>query len=477
MLKNHLSKQILSNLPFKSTLGQTDLADLLGEFICSTHSDSIFLLKGYAGTGKTSMIAALVATLDQLKIKSVLLAPTGRAAKVLASYVGKNAYTIHKKIYRQQATTDGMSRFSLDRNLHKDTFFLIDEASMLTNTGGDSAVFGSGRVLNDLYEYVSTGNNCRLIFIGDTAQLPPVGTLMSPALSASELECYGNEVLEVELTEVMRQTNESGILHHATALRKLIATNNCSSYFPIKTKGFDDVKRIDGSELIDLLSSCYDRYGEQNTLVITRSNKRANRFNQGIRSTILYREEQITTGDLLLIVKNNYFWLADEKEVDFIANGDTAEIIRINKREELYGFHFADVTLCFADYNDLEIDCKILLDALDAESPNLNYEDSQRLFYAVAEDYADIKSKKKRWEKIRNNPYFNALQVKFAYAATCHKAQGGQWDAVFIDHGYLLEDMLDTAFMRWLYTAFTRAKEELYLVNFNKEFFEASMEI
>ncbi|MFV0365159.1 MAG: ATP-dependent RecD-like DNA helicase [Mangrovibacterium sp.] len=472
MIKTHISNRILANLPFEATDGQLHLANSLGEFIGSTIDNNIFLIKGYAGTGKTSMVSALVKALDEFKIQSMLLAPTGRAAKVLSTYSGKNAYTIHKKIYRQQATTDGMSRFSLDRNLHKDTFFLVDEASMLANNGGDASIFGSGRVLDDLYQYVCMGNNCKLILIGDTAQLPPIGMEISPALDASELSMYGVDVHEVELTEVVRQDSQSGILYNATALRELIAVQYFfGEYFPIELDGFPDVKRISGGELIDLVSACYDKYGEQGTMVVTRSNKRANKFNQGIRATVLYKEEQITTGDLIMVVKNNYFWMADDEKVDFIANGDTAEIVRIGKREELYGFHFADVTLRFADYDGLEVDCKILLDALDIETASLSYEDNLRLFHAVAEDYADIKSKKKRWERIKANPHFNALQVKFAYAVTCHKAQGGQWDAVFIDHGYLLEEMLNVEFLRWLYTAFTRSVKELYLVNFNKEFF------
>lgn len=471
MLKTHLSNRILANLPFEPTSGQLDLAIALGDFITSPIDGNIFLLKGYAGTGKTSMISALVATLDEFKINSVLLAPTGRAAKVLSAYSGKNAYTIHKKIYRQQSTTDGTSRFSLDRNLLKNTFFLVDEASMLANNGGEASVFGSGRVLDDLYEFVNMGNNCKLILIGDTAQLPPVGMSISPALDASELGMYGVHVKEHELTEVVRQNQQSGILYNATALREFIADNQLfAGYFPIELEGFPDVYRISGGDLIESIATCYDRYGDQETMVVSRSNKRANKFNQGIRSTILYKEEQITSGDLIMVVKNNYFWLAEDEKVDFIANGDIAEIIRINKREELYGFHFADVSLRLLDY-DLEVDCKILLDTLDIETASLTYEDNLRLFHAVAEDYQDIRSKKERWEKIKANPHFNALQVKFAYAVTCHKAQGGQWDAVFVDHGYLLEEMLDVEFLRWLYTAFTRSVKELYLVNFNKEFF------
>lgn len=473
MLKLHLYDRLISNLPFEPTSGQNNLAQALAKFVTESAEDDIFLLKGYAGTGKTSLIAAFVATLDEFKIKSMLLAPTGRAAKVLSSYSQRSAYTIHKKIYRQQSTTDVESRFSLDKNLHKDTIFLVDEASMLANNSSDGSLFGTGRLLDDLYRYVSMGNNCRLILIGDTAQLPPVGMSVSPALDVHELQVYGGNVEEVELTQVVRQDKASGILFNATAIRERIAQEYFfGGYFPIALQKFKDIERLSGGELIETISQCYDRLGEQGAIVVTRSNKRANKFNQGIRSTILYREEQITNGDLIMIVKNNYFWLADNEKVDFIANGDTAQIVRINRRENLYGFNFADVSLRFPDYDDLEVDCKILLDTLDIESASLDYNENQRLFYNIAEDYADIKSKKKRWEKIRENPYFNALQVKFSYAVTCHKAQGGQWNTVFVDQGYVTPEMIDVEFLRWLYTAFTRATSKLYLVNFNKEFFE-----
>ena len=473
MLKNHIEGKLLQNLGFSPTSGQEMLAGKLAGFVGESSADSIFLLKGYAGTGKTSMLSALVKTLSDFKFQTVLLAPTGRAAKVLSSYTGRNAYTIHKRIYRQQSSTDGMGRFVLDKNLHKDCFFIVDEASMISNSVAEGSVFGSGRVLDDLYEYVYSGQNCRLILVGDTAQLPPVGMDISPALDAHELELYGAEVVEHELTDVVRQEQDSGILYNATNLREMIADDYLeAAYFPIETAGFPDVSRIGGADLIEQISSCYDRYGEQQTMVVTRSNKRANKFNQGIRSTILYKDAEITVGDLLMVVKNNYFWLGEGEKVDFIANGDIAEIKAIRKYEELYGFRFANVSLKFIDYEDLEVDCKIFLDTLSIEAASMTPEDNQRLFQTVAEDYQDVRSKKKRWEKIRENPYFNALQVKFAYAVTCHKAQGGQWDAVFVDQGYLVEDMINKEYLRWLYTAFTRPVKELYLVNFNKEFFD-----
>lgn len=472
MLKNHLTEHICQKLGFEPTEGQKVLSEKFADFITHADPDVLFLLKGYAGTGKTSMLSALVKTLKVFKFQTVLLAPTGRAAKVLASYTGQSAYTIHKKIYRQQSTTDGFGRFSLDKNFHKNCFFIVDEASMISNSSLDSSVFGTGRLLDDLYEYVYSGHNCKLILVGDTAQLPPVGMDISPALDVSELEMYGGQVFHHELVDVVRQEFDSGILYNATNIRSLISDAYFHpAYFPIEIENFEDIQRISGGELIEKISDCYDKYGEQQTMVITRSNKRANKFNEGIRSTILYKEADITVGDLLMVVKNNYFWPGDDERLDFIANGDIVEIQSIYGYEQLYGFRFANVSLRFMDYDDLEIDCKILLETLNIETASLGYEESQRLFESVAEDYADIRSKKKRWEKIRENEYFNALQVKFAYAVTCHKAQGGQWDAVFVDQGYLLEERIDLEYLRWLYTAFTRPVKELFLVNFNKEFF------
>lgn len=472
MLKKHIQEQIYQNLGFTPTEGQKQLTEKLAAFVVNGDPDVLFLLKGYAGTGKTSMLNALVKTLHAFKFQTVLLAPTGRAAKVLSSYTGQSAYTVHKKIYRQKSTTDGFGQFVLDKNLAKDCFFIVDEASMIANSSNEGSVFGTGRLLDDLYEFVYTGKNCKLILVGDTAQLPPVGMEISPALDVSELEMYGATVDHHELVDVVRQEQDSGILYNATEIRSLIGEGYFfPDYFPIETESFSDIKRIGGGELIEKISDCYDKYGEEETIVITRSNKRANKFNEGIRSTILYKEAQITVGDLLMVVKNNYFWLGEDEKLDFIANGDIVEIQSIYSYEELYGFHFANVCLKFVDYDDLEIDCKILLETLSIETASLGYEDSQRLFQSVAEDYQDIRSKKKRWEKIRENEHFNALQVKFAYAVTCHKAQGGQWDAVFVDQGYLVEDMLNVEYLRWLYTAFTRPVKELYLVNFNKEFF------
>ena len=472
MIKNHIQSEIIRNLGKSPTLGQEALCLKLADFIAESELDAIFLLKGYAGTGKTTLLSSLVKTFTTFKFNSVLLAPTGRAAKVLSTYAGKNAFTIHKNIYRQQSSSDGTGRFVLNKNLCKDTFFIVDEASMISNSTGETSIFGSGRLLEDLIEYVYSGTNCRLLLVGDTAQLPPVGLDVSPALSANELESYDCAVYEYELTDVVRQDLNSGILFNATFIRNLITDGSYESgYFHLQCKQFDDVRRVSGADLIEEISTCYDRFGLIETIVVTRSNKRANKFNEGIRSSILYKEADISVGDLIMIVKNNYFWLEENERIDFIANGDIAEIISIYKYEELYGFKFANVSLRLLDYPDIEFDCKIILDTLAIESASLTGEQNRKLFDAVSEDYADIRNKKTRWEKIKANPYFNALQVKFAYAVTCHKAQGGQWSAVFVDQGYLTEEMLNKEFLRWLYTAFTRPTERLYLVNFNKDFF------
>lgn len=477
MIKNHLKVLLSQHLPFSPTSCQGHLIDVLSAYITSHEPDEIMLIKGYAGTGKTTMIHALTQTLNSLKIRSVLMAPTGRAAKVMAAYSGMAAFTIHKKIYRQKSSSDGMGRFTLNKNLYKNTYFIVDEASMISNERNENSVFGSGRLLDDLLEYVYSGENCRLVLVGDTAQLPPVGLSVSPALEAFSLENYGFSVKEVELKEVVRQAEGSGILSNATEIRNLIGDNfGSSGFFPIHLNDFEDVERISGGDLIETISSCYDSYGFFETTVVTRSNKRANLFNKGIRGSILYKENEIERGDLLMVVKNNYFWPDEDSKLDFIANGDIAEIISIYGYEELYGFKYANVNLRFIDYEDVELDCKIFLETLSIESASFPYERNQQLFNAVSEDYIDIRNKRERWKKVKENPYFNALQVKYAYALTCHKAQGGQWKAVFIDHGYLTEDMLDTEYYRWLYTAFTRPTEKLYLVNFDKGFFDGELE-
>lgn len=464
MINQYLLDKIRTAFSLEPTSQQSALMEKVANFIVDKDSDRIFLLKGYAGTGKTSVISSVIKVMDELQQPVVLLAPTGRAAKVLSIYSEKQAFTIHKKIYRQKSGADFNSDFNLNVNLHKSTLFVVDEASMIANSAPDS-VFGSGCLLDDLIHYVYSGENCRLFLIGDTAQLPPVGQLLSPALDKGMLEGYGFSVDEFELTEVVRQASSSGILSNATFLRTLIANEFYDDGLPkIDTESFPDVKKMPGDELIEALSSSYGKYGTDDVIVISRSNKRANVFNNGIRNSVLYREEELSSGDMLMVVKNNYFWSKDIKGFDFIANGDVAEVKRIRNKRELYGFRFAEVLLYFPDY-DTEIEANILLDTLQSPSPTLTYDDSNRLFQAVQEDYMDIGNKRDRMLKMRQDPYLNALQVKFAYAVTCHKAQGGQWDDVYIDVGYITEEQTDIEFLRWLYTAFTRARRNVYMIN------------
>jgi exodeoxyribonuclease-5 len=473
MIKNHLKTILTQKLPFSPTPCQLELIEVLADYIFSEKPDQIMLIKGYAGTGKTTMLYSLTQALNELKIRSVLLAPTGRAAKVLAGYTKMPAFTIHKKIYRQKSTADGFGHFALDNNLYKNTWFIVDEASMISNEMSENSVFGSGKLLDDLLEYVYSGENCRLVLVGDTAQLPPVGLNISPALETASLENYGFSVKMVELTDVVRQAEGSGILSNATQIRNIIGSETPESgFFSVELRDFIDIERISGAELIESITSSYQKYGIFETAIVTRSNKRANLYNKGIRGSILYRENEIEKGDLLMVVKNNYFWIDEDMQLDFIANGDIAEVVKIYKYEELYNFRFANVCLRFIDYDDVEFDCKIFLETLNIESAAFTYEQNRQLFEAVSEDYADIRNKRERWKKVKANPYFNALQVKYSYAITCHKAQGGQWKAVYVDHGFVNEDMLDTEFYRWLYTAFTRPSEKLFLVNFNKDFFE-----
>ena len=469
MIGTYLGEQIKTNFPYKPTFEQENVLKKLADFLFCRKMETLFLLKGYAGTGKTSLIGALVKTLDQLEQKCVLLAPTGRAAKVFAQYAGHPAYTIHKKIYRQKSFSNEMDNFSVNDNLHQHTLFIVDEASMISNDGLSGSMFGTGRLLDDLIQYVYSGQGCRLMLIGDTAQLPPVGEEESPALSASVLRGYGLEVYEGMLTEVVRQLHDSGILWNATEIRRYISENDFFTLPSIRIVDFPDIKVVPGNELIESISDCYDRAGMDDTIVVCRSNKRANIYNKGIRNMILYREEELESGDLLMVAKNNYFWSENCKEIDFIANGDIAVVRRVRKEREMYGFRFADVLLRFPDYDDLELEVTLLLDTLHTETPALPKDMSDKLFCSVLEDYADITTKRERMKRIKADPYYNALQVKYAYAVTCHKAQGGQWKRVFLDQGYMTEDMLSLDYFRWLYTAFTRATETLYLVNWPKD--------
>ena len=469
MINNYLERQIKENFPYQPTLEQEIAVKSLSEFLLSPLADEVFILRGYAGTGKTSLVGALVKTMDQLQQKSVLLAPTGRAAKVFSVYAGHPAFTIHKKIYRQQSFSNELSNFSINDNLATNTLFIVDEASMISNEGLSGSMFGTGRLLDDLVQFVYSGQGCRLLLMGDTAQLPPVGEELSPALFADALKGYGLEVREIDLTQVVRQVQESGILWNATQLRQLIAEDDCYSLPKIKITGFPDIKLVPGTELIEELTNCYDHDGMDETIVVCRSNKRANLYNNGIRAQILWREDELNTGDMLMIAKNNYYWTEKYKEMDFIANGEIAVVRRVRRTREIYGFRFAEVTLRLPDQNDFELDANLLLDTLHSDSPALPKEDNDRLFYAVLEDYIDIPNKRDRMKKMKADPHYNALQVKYAYAITCHNAQGGQCQNVFLDQGYRTDEYLTPDYFRWLYTAFTRATKTLYLVNYPKE--------
>ena len=469
MINNYLERQIKENFPYQPTFEQEIAVKSLSEFLLSTANDTVFVLRGYAGTGKTSLVGALVKAMDKLQQKSVLLAPTGRAAKVFSAYAGHPAFTIHKKIYRQQSFSNEVSNFSINDNLTTHTLYIVDEASMISNEGLSGSMFGTGRLLDDLVEFVYSGAGCRLLLMGDTAQLPPVGEEQSPALATEALKGYGLNVIEVDLTQVVRQVQSSGILWNATQIRQLIAEDECFSLPKIKVSGFPDIQVVRGDELIDTLTGCYEKNGMDETIVVCRSNKRANIYNKGIRAQILYREDELNTGDLLMVAKNNYFWTEKYKEMDFIANGEIAVVRRVRRTRELYGFRFAEVLLAFPDHNDFELEANLLLDTLHSDAPALPKTENDRLFYSVLEDYVDITVKRERMKKMKADPHYNALQVKYAYAVTCHKAQGGQWQNVFLDQGYMSDEYLTPDYFRWLYTAFTRASKTLYLVNYPEE--------
>ncbi len=414
-------------------------------------------------------MGALVKTMTDFKQKTVLLAPTGRAAKVFSSYSNHPAFTIHKKIYRQQKYSGELGNFGLMDNLHKDTLFIVDEASMISNNGLDS-YFGTGRLLDDLIHFVYSGENCRILLIGDTAQLPPVGEEDSPALQVSELAGYGLEVHSAMLSQIVRQAEGSGILRNATAIRNALTKGKTEAYPKLKLKNFADIVKISGEDLIDEISSSYDKEGLENTMIISRSNKRCNIYNQGVRNRILYREEELSPGDMLMITKNNYYWTENVENVDFLANGgEIVEVLRVRREQDLYGFRFCEVLIRSLDY-DIELEVKILMDTLHSDAAGLTKERSEELFLNVLEDYADISTRAGKMKKLKVDPFYNALQVKFAYAVTCHKAQGGEWRNVFLDLGYISEEHLGINFYRWLYTAITRASNKLYLVNLPDEF-------
>lgn len=467
-LHNFLLERLVNYLPFEPTHCQRELFSKLATFMgCQVEAD-LFLITGYAGTGKTSAIASLVKLLKELKTPSILLAPTGRAAKVLTDYTGESATTIHKEIYREQEVADGVGYFSIGFNKAKETLFIVDEASLISSYG-DSTLFGSGDLLEDLVTYVRSGRENKLILIGDPAQLPPVGELISNALNREYLNKFGT-VHSATLTTVVRQAKESGILHNATILREMIEEGR--EEVPVmELEGFDDIERISGGDLIETISNSYSRWGEEESLILCRSNRRANRYNQGIRATVLYREERICRGDYLMVVRNNYLFKNEKAGLNFIANGDIAEVIRVDGYEERYGLNYAQATLSFPDYGGVEIKAPIILDTLESESANLGRDEQRRLYQEVVEDYSHIKQKRKRVNAVKEDPFFNALQIKHAYAITTHKSQGGQWSSIFIDNPFF-RDKIGLEELKWLYTAITRSKEKLYFVNFANSFFK-----
>ena len=469
--KEDFSQLFRKHFRMELTDDQHHLLLALIDFSFEREKSSLLVLKGYAGTGKTSMLGAYVKTLNEAKARVKLLAPTGRAAKVLASKSNQMAMTIHKLIYRRTMNADGAHRIEVSPNLHKHTFFIVDEASMIGDyTLQNDGNVNSQNVLEDLIEYVYSGVGCKLILLGDEGQLPPVGSDFSPALNLMYLQQHYPRLFieEVRLNQVVRQAEDSSILRNATALRS--AEEGAFPQFDLHEK--DDLCRLSGEDVQEVIEQSYQEVGKEETIIITRSNKRANAYNQHIRARVLWFEEELSSGDLLMAVKNNYYWLADESTMGFIANGEMLLVKRVMRTEELYGFRFAHVRVQFVDYpQEVEKEIIVLLDTLTVEAPNLPRDEMKRLFFAIGEDYADEKNKKKRYNKIAKNPYFNALQVKYAYAVTCHKSQGGQWANVFIDQGYLTEEMMDASYFRWLYTALTRATDHVYLMNFDKAFF------
>ena len=469
MINRFFIEKISSNFPYSLTNDQTKALEMITGFLFSGINDQIFLLTGYAGTGKSSLIGSLVRTMAEFRQKTVLLAPTGRAAKVFSGYAAQQSFTIHKKIYRQHKFAEGTPSFSLAENMHKHTLFIVDEASMINNESPDFSLFGTGRLLDDLIGYVYSGEGCRMMLIGDTAQLPPVKQEYSPALDKQILQSYSLQVEDAMLTEIVRQAEKSGVLHNATALRNALRFNETTGYPKLKVTGFTDVKRITGNELIDEIGDAYNRDGMEETIVISRSNKRVNAYNNGIRNSVLFREEEISAGDILMITKNNYYWVENFEHLDFLANGEFVEVQRVRGEENMYGFRFCNVVLYHRDF-DIEFEAKINLDVLHTEVPGLTREQNDLLFTHVMEDYADISQKRMRYKKVKANPHFNALQVKYGYAVTCHKAQGGEWKNVFLDLGYIQKSYMGENFYRWLYTSVTRSSQNLYLVNLPDDF-------
>lgn len=456
--------EVLRHLPYTPNEDQSRFIVALAQFLLNSPACSLMMLTGYAGTGKTSLTGAIVKAMSRAGVKCVLLAPTGRAAHVFSEYSGHSAYTIHRKIYRQRGY--GSSAFNLGENKHTATLFIVDEASMIANTVGDSvATFGTGRLLDDLLQYVYNGQGCRLMLMGDDAQLPPVGQIDSLALNDDYLQGYGMNVYHISLREIARQSLESGILYNATIVRQ--SMDDGEGVEPkLDLDGWPDIKPLTGEFLLETISDCYDRDGMNENIVITRSNKRATMFNQGIRNSILYREDMLVSGDMLLVAKNNYYWAEDYEQLDFIANGDVARVCRVwGEIEQRYGLSFANVTLEFPDHDNVEVDAKIVIDCLMSDSPALNREQSERLFNEVMAELPG--DKRNKFKELKKHPYYNALQVKYAYAVTCHKSQGGQWSNVFIDMGGIAPEAKATLdYKRWLYTAITRARKQVYLINY-----------
>ena len=509
MIVDELKYKILEQFGFPPTPEQANALDVFARFMTDRNPHAVMILRGSAGTGKTSLSGAIVRTMKAIGQKVMLLAPTGRAAKVFSLSSGSPAFTIHRRIYREKAFSGVDGQFNLNDNLYTDTLFMVDEASMISNLGLCGTTFGSGCLLDDLVHFVYQGHNDRLMLIGDKAQLPPIGEEESPALHAAMLEGYGLSVYECDLNEVLRQSEQSGILYNATMIRQMITHDDITQLPKIHFSGFSDIQQMPGAELIEALADSYHHVGLDDTIVVTRSNKRANIFNQGIRNMVLDRDEELSQGDILMIVKNNYYWMEEErkkikesevksnvaetanhkvqssnlqvqsnhkvqssnlkvqsKELPaFLANGDRAKVLRVRRRIDLYGFRFATLLLQFPDYDNYELEATVLLDTLTSEAPALTHEQQEQLFRQIEEDYQDIPLKADRMKAIRQDQFFNALQVKFAYAVTCHKAQGGQWAHVYVDQGYMTDDMLTPDYIHWLYTAFTRAAEKLYLVN------------
>lgn len=481
MIADTFLKSIQKSLPFELTEAQREVIKRLSTFIFQHQDREAYILRGYAGTGKTTIISAIIRLLNKLERDVVLLAPTGRAAKVLSQHAGYPAFTIHKEIYRQREVADINASFDLDINKHKNAIFVIDEASMIANDNSGQSMFGSGQLLDDLITYVYSSPGCKMILVGDNAQLPPVGEDESPALTPSRLKAMGLNAGGFQLATVMRQASESGILANATHIRQNISHQNTYDIPTIDFSHYQDVCRLPGNEIIESLQTDYDTYGTEDVVVITRSNKQAVQYNIGIRNMIFGREEPLVVGDIIMVVRNNYYWTEmlaaelkrngnrEQMPVNFFANGDIAIITHISNRYEFYDLHFCDVTLQFPDYDYFEMDVRILLDALTSENPSLTKEQSDKLYYGVMEDYAEIKSKKERLRKLRLDPNYNAVQVKYAYAVTCHKAQGGQWRNVYVDQGWLPTDGVDRSYYRWLYTAITRATHQLNLINWPEE--------